>query len=355
MARGGRDQIAVRAALKAAVLALSAALTLRPAIARGAEAEPPSVSIAIPGGSGGIGFDDLGFSRSLNKVLVPAGRTGTLALIDPQNMQVATIGGFASGTSFAGGHGEGITSVDEGRGLLFVTDRTAKRLDVVDPSSRSVVAFAALGSGPDYVRYVAETNEVWVTEPRAQGIEVFSLPAKGTPKPAHSGFISVPDGPESLLIDHKRHRAYSNLWKDTTIAIDLAEHKLVARWPNGCNGSRGIALDEDRELLFVGCDEGKLQVLSLNTGKVLGSAASGDGVDIIAYNPRLGHAYLPAADSATVAIIGVSAAGAATVLKTIKTERGAHCAVADNRNRIYVCDPAAGRIIAISDTLPASN
>jgi hypothetical protein len=165
--------MSVQLALGAAASVLLLGLALQPAIARGADAEPPSTSIAVPGGEKGIGFDDLGFSPSLHKVLVPAGRAGKLATIDPQTKQLDTIGGFATAESFGGGHGEGITSVDEGKGVLFVTDRTAKRLDVVDPAKKTVVAFAELSAGPDYVRYVAETNEVWVTEPRAQGIEVF--------------------------------------------------------------------------------------------------------------------------------------------------------------------------------------
>jgi DNA-binding beta-propeller fold protein YncE len=347
--------MSVRGALKAAAAAVLAGLVLSPAIAgRAADAEAPSTSITVPGGEKGIGFDDLSFSPSLHKVLVPAGRTGTLAIIDPQTKQLDTIGGFASSESFAGGHGEGITSVDEGKGVLFVTDRTAKRLDVVDPAKKSIIASAELSSGPDYVRYVAETNEVWVTEPRARGIEVFSLPASGTPKPAHSGFIEVPGGPESLVVDHKRHQAYANLWTDTTVAIDLDGHKLTARWPNGCKGSRGLALDDDRGLLFVGCEEGKLQVLSLPSGKVAGSGASGDGVDIIAYNPKLAHAYLPGAKSATMAIIGIPSAGTPAVLKTVKTARGAHCAVSDDSDGVYVCDPVAGKIIAITDDAPAS-
>src|SRR5438445_6965527 len=74
--------------------------------------------IALPGGEGGIGFDDLGFSSSLHRVLVPAGRTGTLDLIEPDNLQVQSIRGFGGSSSaigaFRGGHGEGITSVDEG-------------------------------------------------------------------------------------------------------------------------------------------------------------------------------------------------------------------------------------------------
>ena len=32
--------------------------------------------LAIPGGQGGVGFDDLVFSESLHRVLVPGGRIG---------------------------------------------------------------------------------------------------------------------------------------------------------------------------------------------------------------------------------------------------------------------------------------
>jgi hypothetical protein len=40
-------------------------------------------TIQLPGGESGIGLDDLRYSRKLGRVLVPAGRTGNLDLIDP--------------------------------------------------------------------------------------------------------------------------------------------------------------------------------------------------------------------------------------------------------------------------------
>ncbi len=313
--------------------------------------EKESTTIALPDGEAGIGFDDLGFSSSLHKVLVPAGRTGTLDLIDPETKQVLSIAGFAGSSTFSGGHGEGITSVDKGKGFLFVTDRTAQRLNVVDPSTRSVVSSARLASGPDYVRFVAETDEIWVTQPEAQRIEVFGLQAEGTPAPVHSGFIAVPGGPESLIVDHSRACAFTHLWRGVTVAIQLKDRSIVARWPNGCKGSRGIALDEERSFLFAACDEGMLAVLDSNTGKTLGRAYSGDGVDIIAYNAKLGHVYLPGAESATMAIVGLSPAGSATVLKMVRTAKGAHCATADTRDQVYVCDPVHGQILVFKDSL----
>ena len=306
-------------------------------------------AIPLPGGNAGIGFDDLGFSASLHKVLVPAGRTGTLDLIDPDTRQISSIGGFAGSGTFAGGHGEGITSVDEGRGLLFVTDRTARRLDVVDPNTRSIVASVRLASGPDYVRFVAQTNEIWVTQPGAQRIEVFSLPSRGMPTPVHTRFVAVSGGPESLVIDQFHGRAYTHLWRGVSVAIQLKDHLIVARWPNGCRGSRGIALDEKRGFLFAACDEGRLSVLDINTGKILGKAFSGNGVDIIAYNTKLQRAYLPGEKSATMALIGIAPAGSATVLRTVRTVNGAHCATVDDRNQVYVCDPSHGRLLVFQD------
>jgi hypothetical protein len=45
-------------------------------------------AVALAGGNGGIGFDDLGLSRTSHQVLVPAGRTERLDLIDPTTLSV---------------------------------------------------------------------------------------------------------------------------------------------------------------------------------------------------------------------------------------------------------------------------
>ena len=235
---------------------------------------------------------------------------------------------------------------------MYVTDRSSRLLDIVDPDNKKIVARAQLASGPDYVRFVSETKEVWVTEPRAQRIEIFSLIGNGTPAATHSGFIAVPGGPESLVIGHGR--AFTHFWRGTTLAVDLKNRTTVGRWPNGCRGSRGIALDEIRGFLFAGCDEGKVGVLEVKTGKIVGHASAGAGVDVIAYNQTLGHVYLPGADSGTIAIVGISASGAATVLKTADTVEGAHCVTADDRDQVYVCNPAHGKILVFKDWLPSS-
>lgn len=313
----------------------------------GNEAGKPIV-IDLPGGAAGIGFDDLGFSRALDRVLVPAGRTGKLYLIDPQSHEIEQVEGFSSAKTYAGGHGEGITSADAGPGVIFVTDRSTGALNVIDAKSRKIVSSAKLASGPDYVRYVQATNEVWVTEPRTARVEIFSL--QGNAAPVHAGFIAVPNGPESLVIDNDGGRAYTNQWTDKTVAIDLKRRTIIAQWPDACRGSRGIALDPTRSTLFVGCEEGKLSVLDTKSGQLRGNCGSVEGVDIIAYNPALHHVYLPGEESASLNVIDVSDAGAPRVLATIPTVKGAHCVTVDDRNNAYVCDPQHGRLLLIRDS-----
>jgi hypothetical protein len=82
------------------------------------------------------------------------------------------------------------------------------------------------------------------------------LEGKAPPKLVLAGKIEVADGPESLEIDVPRRRAYANTWHDVTVAIDLPSRAIVSRWNNGCQGARGLAVDETRGLAFVGCTEG---------------------------------------------------------------------------------------------------
>jgi len=310
--------------------------------------QPASKTVPLPEGSGGIGFDDIQYSSVMKKVLVPSGRTGMLNLVDPESFAVTSIGGFSSAKDYKGGHGEGITSVAEGEGVLFVTDRSSLKLNVLDPGSQKIIATAPLGASPDYVRFLPTLNEVWVTEPDEDQIEIFKMNEK---QPAHSAFIKVEGGPEALVIDTKQGRAYSHLWHGKTVVIDINEKKIVATWPNGCEGSRGIAFGETPNVLLVGCSEGKAVSMDVaHDGKIISSVTSGNGVDIIAYNRHLKHLYMPGGKSATMAIISVSNDGNLKLLETVPAAEGSHCVTTDQSENAFVCDPKHGSLLVIKDS-----
>jgi hypothetical protein len=203
----------------------------------GAMASAAPAAIEIPGGSGGIGFDDLRFSVSLGKILVPAGRAGSLVLLDPATRSVTAIEGFSSKKEYGGGHDDGVTSADSGSGWIFATDRTSGLIAVIDPGNRRIVSRSKLGGAPDYVRYVEPVGEVWVTEPDSERIEIFHLLAGIPPAAVHEAFLSVPGGPESLVVDIRRGRAYTHLWNGKTVAttrnsrICIFRARRAGRWP----------------------------------------------------------------------------------------------------------------------------
>jgi DNA-binding beta-propeller fold protein YncE len=284
-------------------------------------------------------------------VLVPAGRTGTIVLIDPSSRQRAVIAGLSRENAYGGGHGEGTTSVDEGEGALYAIDRTSKEVVIIDPAARRVIARAKLGGSPDYVRYVAPTRELWVTEPDSERIEIFSISPKRDAL-ASVASIAVPGGPESLVIDAAGGRAFTHLWSGTSVVLDLRSRTITAKWPNRCDGSRGIAYDERSHFLFAGCAEGKAVVMdAAHGGAVVGTASAGNGVDIIDYDPVRCHLYLPGGRSATMTIFSVAANGTLSPLATMPTARGAHCVTTDG-NDAYVCDPDRARILIVHDSFP---
>jgi hypothetical protein len=322
-------------------------------VADGARADAGAsvTPVPLPNGAPGIGFDDLRYAPVLKKVLAPGGRSGNLDLVDPDTLAVTPIGGFSTSSAFSvGSHTSGTTSADEGSGVLFAIDHETQSVRVVDSATKAIVTSTMLAGAPDYVRWVRSSGEVWVTEP-GTGMEVLTVSSGGPP--VHAATISVSGGPEAIVVDNTRNRVYTNSFGGQTYAIDIAQRAIVETWTNGCIVSLGIALDEARGFLFVACSAGSVVVLDVaNAGKKLGQIAHGSGFDIISYNTSLHHLYLPGGTSADLAIVGISAAGAPTLLGSVRTAHGSQEVTADDRGNAWVADQARGRLLKVTDTYP---
>jgi DNA-binding beta-propeller fold protein YncE len=305
---------------------------------------PEVQPLALPSGSPGIGLDDLRYSSAMGSVLVPGGRTGDLDVVDTHTYAVTAISGFSAEDGFDGGHDFGATSVEEVDGLLYVTDRTTERLYVVDPGSKQITRSVELSASPDYVRYTG-AGELWVTEPDAEQIEIFRLADLTS-----VGTVSVPGGPESLVIDRVRGRAYAHADGGLSVAIDLADRDIVETWSNGCTTPKGIALDADLGLLVVGCGEGTLVSMDVvAAGAIRGQLAFDGGIDVLGYDSLRHRVYAPAGKTGTLGIVHIAPGGALELSRSVATAAGAHCATTDGAGTVYVCDPAGGRLLVIAD------
>jgi DNA-binding beta-propeller fold protein YncE len=329
-----------------ACMAWLSVATLAPAMS--ATLRTPQTVIPISGGKHGIGFDDLGFFTALGMVSVPAGQTGQLVLLDPKDGKVAASYRVTAPAAETHRHEAGTSSAAYGDGYIFASDHGMPGVAVLNAHDGKLVTHIKLASGPDYIRYLEPRHELWVTEPRAQQIQVFSMKSGVTPVFTLNSIIPVAGGPESLVFDTDRHRAYTNLWKDKTVVIDTTTHKQLAVWENSCKGPRGLALDVAKGFLFVACTEGKVAVLDVtHDGKSLAIKSAGAGIDIISYAPGLHYLYVPGARSATMTLFKVSPKGSLHTLAIYRTAEGAHCVTDDGRGTAFVCDPHAGAILMI--------
>jgi YVTN family beta-propeller protein len=307
-----------------------------------------SVPVTLPGASPGIGFDDLRFSGTLSQILVPAGRSGNFDFVDPSSEVPAPIGGFASSPSYSGDDSFGATSSDEGGGIVYVTDRTKNTLTVIDGKQRKVEATAMLKATPGYVRYVAPTNEVWVTEPGAKQIEIFSLTVNETTAPTSSAVVSVPAA-ESLAVDQQSGLAFTN-GAASTYAVDVHARMVTGTWPNGCKTAHGLEVDSTHGWVMVACEGGLVSVIDDKTGKTIGGVTTNSGLDQISYDPSTLRLYVPSPTAAAMAVIHMdSKSGMPSNLGSVVTTMGSHCAVAAGGREIFVCAPAAGQLLFVND------
>jgi hypothetical protein len=333
-----------------------------------------------------VSFGDFTYDAQLRRVIIPAGETGQVALIDPTDMQVQLISGFSRQVDGSDPM-IGASSIAVAGGFLYGLDQATMSIKTIRLISGNLISSTAVRATADYIRFVSATNELWVTEKGLHQIEIFSISDDNPPTLQSTGVISVPNGPEGLIIDDLRGLAFTNRPDQSlTDVIQVMTHSVIAQWGSGCSSAKRMAIDENDGYLFIACEEGKLVVIDINNdGFQVTSQNFGGDLDAVAYNPDLHHVYLPSGASEVVAVFQLqkilaapepthvpgmvpganpTAALAATaipetktslrLLGTADTDMQANCVTADKNNNLWVCDPNNGRVFAIHDDFPDS-
>lgn len=373
----------------------------------------PVTAVPLLGKPQYIFINELFYDKELDRVIVPGGDTGKLFLINPDDpehvekpIDVASPGGSGGGVVSAAG------AVIGQRSYIFVADRNGPTLHVIDPDSGTNLISHPLKGKPEYVRFIHNPNtgnEIWVTEPEQEQIEIFvfkdedapSLEALTQTAPnSNEGIvpIPVPGGPTGLIYDERNSRVYTNQPNlgNTSVYHALSHKQLDGAWANGCTDARGLALSEDGQYLFIACEEGKLVVIDVNSGVQVMSAIFGKGLNQVSYSSEKECIYLPSGGSrimgvfrmapptpvptptrsfldkvlpapATPASIPSSPRlkpGGATatpenpaatspeklvlqLFSSADTASNADCVTTDKNGNVWVCDPQNGRVLRV--------
>jgi hypothetical protein len=310
------------------------------------------VSVPLPGLEGGNGFDDLRYSYTLHKMMVPGNWTGNIYLIDPDTLEVTTIGGFSSEASWNNSDTQGPATLDEGGGFIFVGDRTSHEIAVVDPS-QNMITSTVPADYPDYLRYVETTREVWVSEPFIGQVEVFSVSSDNPPVLTSLTRIGVGTVPEGLGVDRTRGLVFTQgLLDGKLVVMDAQTHQVTGTWSTGCTQTHGnAAVDTERGFVFAGClGDATVSVLAIEQGgTTVGSYSVGPGAFLPSYSPDLRHLYLRGDPGTPIATLAVNHDGTLDVLETVDSVNKAHCLTADDRKHYWTCDWQGGAVIRLDD------
>ena len=275
------------------------------------------------------------------RVWAPGGNTGKVFLLEG--------GKFKSVDGFATKEGRnkmmmGPSSVTVGKGAVYVGNRGDSKIWAIDSKSLEKKGSVEMPSTPDGTFYVASTNEVWVTTPRDNSIQIVDVKDPAALKIV--GKIAA-DGPEGYAVDASKGIVYTNLEdKDATVAIDAKTRKIVSTWEHTCgkDGPRGLAIDEQRGILFVGCATQGLLALDAKTGARKGRIETGEGVDNIDYLPSKRLLYATAGRSEKLTVAHLEDDGSLKVVTTTPVGKGCRVVVSTEDGTAYAADSAGGQL-----------
>jgi YVTN family beta-propeller protein len=215
----------------------------------------------------------------------------------------------------------------------FSTNGKENKSSVVDLTTLKTISKIDTGESPDAVVYEPRHREVYIFNHRGNSVTVVDAKTEKV-----VATIPLDGNPEFAVVDEKGGRVYCNIEdKSEVIAIDAAKHEVVAHWPIAPGEEpSGIALDAAHHRLFSGCHNKMMTMLDTETGKIVGTAPIGAGVDGCGFDDSTQFAFASCGDGTTT-IAKEEAPDKLTVVQTLKTERGARTMAIDPKtHRIYL-------------------
>ena len=327
-----KTSLTVVSGILATCAAIVAAFTLA-LIMPGKPAEGTSVHfegyVELPGHSMLSVLDYLTVSGS--NLFVTSESAGAVYKIALHDRGLPTAGDVTVFSGEASTHG---VVIDPTSQLAYVTRSEVDTVDIFDPRTMQLFKRIPVAADPDALAYDSrnklfyaaggESNTATLIDPRTLA-SVAKIPLGGRP--------------EFVVFDPGSGLLYQNLEDaDTLIMVDLSKRAVVGRlglWP--CIAPTGMALDERRQRLFIGCkDNAILAVVDIAARRVLTTVPIGKGVDSVAFDQQLQRIYTTGKTGVLV-VIQQEPSGSYRVLDKLSLHYGAHTLALDQvTHSLYV-------------------
>lgn len=282
--------------------------------------------VSLPGDGG---WDDMTFDDGGHRLFIAHG--GEVQLIDADKLTVAgTIPDTPGvhGIALAGDVGHGYISAGRS-GMIVVFDLK---------SLARIKEIKATGENPDAILYDSATHRVFSFNGRGRNATVIDAKTDTV-----IGTIALDAKPEFAASDGQG-TVYVNLEDKASIARIDAQHQTVsAVWPiAGCEEPSGLAIDLTGGRLFAGCGNKVMAVIDTRSGRTLGTAPIGGGVDGAKYDSGA-HLAFASCGEGVLSVIASGAAGSPELVQTLPTQRGARTMALDEHgHRLFLVTASFG-------------
>jgi DNA-binding beta-propeller fold protein YncE len=153
-----------------------------------------------------------------------------------------------------------------------------------------------------------------------------------------AGTIPFPGNPEFAAADG-HGKVFVNIESKSQVAeIDSQTLKVLHYWPLApCKEPSGMAIDAAHGRLFVGCDNHMMAVVDTQSGKIVATVPTGDGVDANRFDPGTGWAFSSNGESQTITVVHEDSPDKYTVVDNVKTGEGGRTMEVDPKtHNVYI-------------------
>jgi len=219
-------------------------------------------------------------------------------------------------------------------GKGYTSNGRLNNISVFDIKTNQVRTQLPAGQNPDAIMYDVFSKTLITCNGRSHDLSIIDPVTEKT-----IATIDVGGKPETAVSDNAG-RLYVNIEDKNEIAVvNTSTHKVEHHWSIvPAEGPTGLAIDRAAKKLFAGCDK-LLVVLNIETGKVTGKIAIGDGCDGVAFDNTTKNIFASCGDG-TLAIIHEDAGGKYTLVENMPSKKSARTiAINETLHSIYL--PAA--------------
>jgi DNA-binding beta-propeller fold protein YncE len=276
--------------------------------------------VSLPGDEG---WDYLSFEQGGHRLFVSHGTR--VLVVDGDKL---TVTGEIADTP--GVHGIALAP-DLGRGYVSAGRAGTVVVFELKSATRSK-DIKVTGDNPDAILYDPATHRVFTFNGRGRNATAIDATTDQV-----VGTIALDAKPEFAVSDGKG-RVYVNLEDKNSIAVlDPQKLSVLSVWPvAGCEEPSGLALDAAHGRLITVCGNKLMAIVDAASGKLLGTAPIGGGVDAAAFDPGTGLAFASCGEG-VLTVVRIGASGSPEVVQSAATQRGARTLALDpEKHRVFL-------------------